>query len=838
MGGKFFKTANENALAEIEKVGRKIIENNECSQRKTMEKESPFSLDITRAFSGYDEYRYILSLGLREAQVTRKSLIKEIDFDLYVTEMQRTNFELMRQGLSPYAKDSKDCYIILHHIGQDFDAPFAELSAEEHAKFGNSKLLHTSKEESWRRDPQKEKAFTTEKAAYWKKRAVNDIQILSDVKKANPGLSPCLDRQDVSFEIERALAKLFSQCTSEDLRFVIGLAQTQLVAKEIGATTIDEFATNYRAEKGKQIECPNCGSTNVVLNGTYKTEHEQRQKYRCRDCGKVFSGLHNTLVQSSSFSIFQWLCFIDCLYNGYSIEKTAKLCGTSNTTASNNRAILFFALELLEENVLLEGNIGIDETFFDRSYKGNRDKQKDFKRERPPRKRGSQSHFMGTSKDKVGVACALDEYGTSIAVVTGHGNATTKKLNNALRDHINPEHLKMLHSDKAPAIKKFATVSGFPIQQCKSPEIRSGKTKMPDTVRHIQRAESYNSRLKKFMMRFNGVSSDLLQGYASLFSWRERNRDRERHEAYRELLGVMVTPTPYINPLKFIDDLLEKIKSDTPDNSRFFRNKQSEQKSKDIYDLYAKGVPVKEIAKRYQCSKQAVTRRIRNFRNWGFAYKTQKDILREEAMERKRTADWRIIQKYIERGTYLRNLLAEKEFWEGDLDSFFAAMEVKYSLRRQTIKNDIATAKRVRELQEPFNIEEVYEYMDAEAVFAQISARYKELKQESPKRTKKELCIQLSKEFGYKAGTLYQIITTTQKATTETGTVKKSRTPITQTLNRDRSVFIDRLRWTGTSSLFLQWASHKYNISASAVQEILILNYIADPQRYSMIGRD
>lgn len=838
MKTKLFKKADKKALAELEKAHGKVAERNEHTQIKTIEENSPFSVEITKAFGSYDEYSYILSLGLREAQVTRRSLIRDIDLDLYVTEMQRTNLELMRQGLSPYTKDSKDCYIILHHIGQDFGAPFAELSAEEHAKFGNSKLLHSSKEESWRRDPQKENAFAAEKAAYWKKRAASDIQILSDVKKSTSKLAPYLDKQDVSFEIKKALEKLLSQCTSEDIHFIVGLAQTQLAAREIGAITVDEFATIYRKENGKRIECPNCGSVNVVLNGTYKTEHEQRQRYRCNDCGKVFSGLHNTLIQGSSFSISQWLCFIDCLYNGYSIEKTAKMCGTNTTTASDNRFILFFALELLEKDVLLEGNIGVDETFFERSYKGNRDKQKDFKRERPPRSRGSQSHVRGTSKDKMGVVCALDEYGASIAVVTGHGSATTKKLNEALFDHINPACLKMLHSDKARAIRAFAERNRFPIQQCKLSDVRVGKVKLPDTARYIQRVESYNSRLKKFMMRFNGVSSDLLQGYASLFSWRERNRERERHEAYRELLGVMVTPIPYLQPIEFIDKMLKKVGSDTPDNSQFFRNKQSEQKSKDIYDLYAQGVSVEEIAKRYHCSKQAITRRIRNLRNLGFAYKTPKDIAREEAAEKKRTADYRFTQALIEKGAYLRNLLMEKETWESDLESFYVSMKAKYSLSKQTIKNDIATAKRVRELQDPFNVEEVYEYMDAEAVFAQICARYKELKEENPKRAKKELCIRLSEEFGYKDNTLHQMITTAHKAMFDAQTGRKRRIPITQTLNRDRSVFIDRLRWTGTNALFLQWAAQKYNVSATEIRQILLLNYIADPRRYDMVGRD
>lgn len=839
MSKRTFKKASAEALVELENVNNKIAQSNKQSQRKMIEESSPFSPDITKAFSSYDEYRYLLSLRLREAEVTRKSLIREIDFDLFVTEMQRTNYELMRQGLSPYAKDSKDCYIILHHIGQEFDAPFAELSAEEHAKFGNSKILHSSSEDSWRRDPEKEIAFAAEKSAYWKKRARKDIQILSNIRKPEDESQPFFNRQDMSIEIKKALEKLFLQCTDEDLQFVAGLAQTHLVVKQIGATSIDEFAAGYRIEKGEKIKCPACDSTSITLYGTYKTEKEQKQKYKCSKCGKVFSGLHNTLAGGSPFSIFQWVCFIDCLYNGYSIKKTAELCGISNKTAFEKRVVLFCALSFLEENIQLEGNIGIDETYFPVSIKGNRDLQKHFKKTRASRARGSENHTPGLSIEKASVVCALDEYGTSIAVVTGYGNASAKKLDEALRDYINPKRLKMLHSDQSRAIKRFATMNAFPIQQTKSKDIRHGRAKKRDTVRHVQRVNAYHSRLKKFLDRYNGVSSELLQGYVSLFAWRERNRDRERSEAYRELLGVLITPTMYMNPMKFIDDLLEKFEGNLPDNAKlYFRNKQSEDKTKNIYDLYAKGMPVKEIAKKFKCSPQAITRRIRNFRAWGLAYKTPKDIAKEKAAEKKRTANYRKIQQYIARGEYLNNLLKEKESWEGSLESFYVAAETKYNLSRQTIKNDIATAKRVSELREPFCAEGFYEYMNSNEIFAQIFARYSTLRQADPGREGREIYKELSEEFGYKAGMIYKIVSTFLSGETIRATGRKMRIPITQTLNRDRSVFIDYLNWTGTHSEFLESASLKYKVSIAEIQKILHLNYIADPRRYEMSKLD
>lgn len=838
MSKKTFTNASADVLADLEQLNNKIAKMTMQEQKRLIEKSSPFSPDITKAFSGYEEYHYLLSLGLREALVTRKSLIKDIDPNLYITEKQRTNYELMRQGLSPYTKNSKDCYIILHHIGQGFDAPFAELTAEEHARFGNSKLLHGSDEESWRREPEKDQAFMSERAAYWKKRAKGDITLLSGIRTTETEQMQLPEKKDLSADIKRALETLFVQCTDEDLRFISGLAQTHLTAKAIGATSLEEFAVSYRAEKGETIKCPMCDSTNIALYGTYKTSKERKQKYRCGECGKVFSTLYNAVVQGCSFSLFEWIRFIDCLYNGFSIKKTAALCGISEKTAFDNRLRLFFALFLLEEDIQLEGNIGIDETYFTFSFKGNRDLQKDFKKPRKARSRGSENHTAGLSKEQVAVACALDEYGNAVAIVAGYGSPSARQLDEALGEHINPERVKMLHSDGSAAIKRFAKINNFPIQQSTAKTIQRANVKRRDTVRHIQRVNSFHSRLKKFIERYNGISSEQLQGYVSLFAWKERNRDREPHEAYRELLGALIKPTIYTNATELIEALLEKIGSGIPDNAKlYYMNKASEEKTKKIYALYADGVPVKEIAAQFNCSTQAITRRIRNFRNWGLAYKTKKDILKEEAAEHKRMADYFKIQKIKERGKYLDALLQEKESWEGSLESFYITAEAKYGKRRQTIKNDIAMAKRVVALREPFDLDDLYEYKDSDGVYTEILERYNEIRQEDPKLQQKEIVLQLSKEYEYTVNTLQIMVSLFRKGDKFTRGEKK-RLPISQTLNRDRSVFVDIMQWQGSFKEFLQMASQKYQMRESEVCVVLQLHYIADPRRYDMSKLD
>lgn len=838
MSKKVLHSVSKESVKRIAAVNDKIVKKNLEFQRKQIFESSPFSRDVNRAFSGYEEFSYLLSLGLQEALVTRKSLIKNIDFDLYVTEKQRTNYELMRQGSAPYVKDDKDSYIILHHIGQGFDAPFAELTAEEHARFGNSKLLHGKSAESWRQDPSKEQAFMAERSTYWKKRARKEITLLLETP-ATQTPNPTSDApNNLALDARTVLETLFSECSVEDLTYISNLAQSYLLVKEIGVKTVEEFIAATKAVRGIVTECPACGGTDISLYGSYQTEKEKKQRYKCKKCNKVFSSLYNTLIQGCAFSLFEWVRFVDCIYNGYSIEKTALLCGISKKTAFDNRIRLFFALDLLEANVLLEGNVVIDETYTPTSYKGNHKQQKNFCMPRTARKRGSENHEQGLSENLVCVVCAMDEYGTSVAKIAGFGAPSAKQLEAALEDHMKAENIKQLYSDESPAIRSFANKHNFPITQSKLRTPKQKGSKSYETIRQLQRVNAYHARLKKFLGNFNGISSELLQGYVSLFSWKERNRELGAIEAYKELLGMMVTPIPYINAEQSIDDLLEKIYADSINIKLHFINAQSEDKTKKIYALYAQGMPTKEIATQFECTPQAITRRIRNYRAWGLAYKTKKEAEAEKAAKQKGAASDKAILRYIARGEYLDKLLDEKQSWEGSLESFYLSAEQRYNRSRQTIKNDIATAKRVADLRASFYAGEEYEYMDSRRVFEKIFYRYNEIIQQNPQLQKRAVYQQLAEEFEYTHAMIYNIVSAMKHGNIDWDKKSKNRIPTTQTLNRDRSVFIDYLNWIGTKQDFLQAAAKKYYISVSEVQHIIRINYIADPHRYEIAEID
>ena len=807
-------------------------------QRKHIDLESPYSPEINRSFSGYDEFSYLRSLGLKEAFVTRRALIKEIDPNLYITKKKRTNLQLMRQGQAPYVSDDENSYIVIHHIGQAYDAPFAELTAAEHAQFGNNKRLHNSTGNSWRNDSNKERAFMAERSAYWKKRALGEITVLTkNLPEAKNAVQAPLDKNLIK-DIQRSLDALFSECSSDDLAYIASLAQDHLIAKGLKVRTIDEFIIAEKESKNEPIVCPCCGSSNISLYGRYTTSKERRQKYKCIACKKTFSLLRNTLIEGNSFTLFEWMRFIDCLYNGFTIAKTARICGVSEKTAFDIRSLIFFALGILEESVSLSGNIAIDETYIPISYKGNHEQQQDFTMPRKARKRGGENHTRGLSKNLAAIVCAVDDSGVSVAKVADCGAPTAQKLDDALLQHIEVNQAEMLYSDKSAAIRRFALNNNLPIQQSRLLAAPKVGQKNYKTIKQIQRVGAYQERLKKFLKRFNGISSEWLQGYVSLFSWRERNKHRELFEAYAELLRILVKPNSYRTVEQILEEIYTKIGTEPAKvKNPHFQNIKSEEKTKKMYELYAKGMLPQEIADIFKCSPQAVRRRIRNFRAWGLAYKTEKDIAAEEIAEAKRTLSARTMQQYAEEGAFYDKLLSEKESWSGSLESFYEYTKKTYGYSRQTTKNRISTAKRIAQLREDYSTNEEYKYRELQDVFEAVYSRYNEIKRDGPNLPKTELYQKLADEFKYKPIMIAKIIKNMESGGIGQNCGSKSKIPMAHTLNRDRSVFIDYLNWPGTKSDFYKHAEQKYRLSRAEIARIIKFNYIADPQRYSIAQR-
>ena len=163
---KLKETADDGERISTEKVGL-----TEDEKSKIIE-ETGWSSEIVDCIESMEQYEIYKNAGLHETEIDgRKCLVKDIDMDYVDPKTGLTNRELMEKGRAPIdAKTGEP--IELHHMGQDFNSPFAELCANSEHGDGKDAILHDKKIESWRQDPEKKNQYNNvQRPNHWKARA-------------------------------------------------------------------------------------------------------------------------------------------------------------------------------------------------------------------------------------------------------------------------------------------------------------------------------------------------------------------------------------------------------------------------------------------------------------------------------------------------------------------------------------------------------------------------------------------------------------------------------------------------------------------------------------------
>lgn len=812
------------------KLSNKATAFNVKTQKKYINEDSPYSKAINDAISNYNEFLLYYNLELKEAIVTRPALIKDIDLDLWISCENKTNKELMDDGQSPYAYDSDDGKIELHHIGQNCDSPFAELTTEEHTLYGNNKILHENTSASWRQDESKVLAFHSERALYWKLRAKGNYKVISTKKFGRLEPRDFAQKEDLSSALKVALETLFSEASVEDLNYIGNLSSSYAMVKQIGAKTIEDYI-NKKSEES-DIVCSFCGERNFTLHGNYKSSDEIIKRYKCKKCGKVFTMVSGSIISGSNLSFIEWLRFIDCLYNGFSVNKIAEICELSKPAIQANKYKLFYALKQLDDNIKLTGNIVIDETYRNVSYKGNHADCVILPRK--ARKRGGECHVSGTSKEKVCIVCALDEDGNSVAKVCGLGNPTAERLDVTLRNVFDKENVISLFSDKESAMKKFAKWNDLPLRSeiLLEKGIKNSKKRKPTKEQiivnnYLQRINSYHSRLNRFLDSFGGISSAHLAGYLYLFTWKERNKHRDKYEAYKELLNVMTERNLHISEYDLCSGafLPNPFALDKTSKKEFRNQKRADE----IYALHAKGLKNVEIAKLYKMTPQGIGRIIRKYDAVNLGYKTEKEKEKERRlMERRPPKGYRANQSEIYIEMYRR-----RQAWTGTPKSFVEAMMKEFNLSEQTIKNRVCIGKRIVALQDAFFINDTFEYSDLKELYQSIYDEYNKMLKAGVLKTKAKSL--LAEKHGFGEANIHRILKIMNSDTELYFNRDIIKTSIAETMNRDKAVFVDYLKWRGSKANFRTWAAEKYGLNPSTIDNILFYCLSADPKRYDMV---
>jgi transposase-like protein len=117
------------------------------------------------------------------------------------------------------------------------------------------------------------------------------------------------------------------------------------------------------------VFCQRCGSFSVkkhqgLPNGIYK--------YRCRDCGRIFSDLTGTIFEGTKIPLWKWLFALSEFIHTSgisSIELKGKISVNQKTAW---RILTQIRKSLLAHNPLLKGVVEGDESYFGGKRKGNK----------------------------------------------------------------------------------------------------------------------------------------------------------------------------------------------------------------------------------------------------------------------------------------------------------------------------------------------------------------------------------------------------------------------------------------------------------------------------------
>lgn len=129
--------------------------------------------EIINSIENWAQYSEVYKdAGLHAVKIDgRWCLVKDIDMDYVDPKTGLTNRQLMEKGRAPIDAKTGE-RIELHHMGQDYDSPLAELCENSEHGDGKDAILHDKKLESWRQDPEKKNYYNNvQRPNHWKARA-------------------------------------------------------------------------------------------------------------------------------------------------------------------------------------------------------------------------------------------------------------------------------------------------------------------------------------------------------------------------------------------------------------------------------------------------------------------------------------------------------------------------------------------------------------------------------------------------------------------------------------------------------------------------------------------
>ncbi|MBR0420764.1 MAG: IS1 family transposase [Erysipelotrichaceae bacterium] len=261
--------------------------------------------------------------------------------------------------------------------------------------------------------------------------------------------------------------------------------------------------------------CPKCNSDHFIRNGIDKKSGIQQ--YFCKDCHKRFTSLTGTIYDSHKIPISEWIDFLYNLFAYVSLTADSRNNRNSFTTTRYWLEKLFLILEDYQADIILEGDITPDETFY-----AVRTSDLIFRDD------GKLPRGLSLNQICIGVACDSKHV---YCVLEGYGKPSQKKTYEAFKDHIR-EGSRLIH-DSENSHKKLMKELNLTETVYDSKWLKS----LPDKQNPLNRVNQIHNLIKKFFYAHNSFNRISIKGYINLFSFM-MNPPRDKLEKIDILLNL------------------------------------------------------------------------------------------------------------------------------------------------------------------------------------------------------------------------------------------------------------------------------------------------------------
>lgn len=276
--------------------------------------------------------------------------------------------------------------------------------------------------------------------------------------------------------------------------------------KLISSTVHEWYDAKHRISSKEEIElinsisissCPYCGSVRFIRYGHYSSG---MNRYYCNDCFHYFCALTGTIFDNRKIPISEWIEYLLHLFEFHSITTSARDNRNAYSTGRYWLYKVFLILKHYQDDIILEGNIYLDETFFSQIESK--------KKLRPDGK-----EYRGISRNKFAVACAYDDNGHVILICENVSKPSHRSTWKTLGPHIR-EGSTLIHDGErshSVLIEKLNLTSiVYDAEQIK---------KLPDDKNPLDPINEIHSLAKRFMRAHGGYNRDNLQDFMNLISF-------------------------------------------------------------------------------------------------------------------------------------------------------------------------------------------------------------------------------------------------------------------------------------------------------------------------------